>query len=680
MKRQFNEAQRQAIAHFTGPCLTLAGPGSGKTTVIVERICRLLERGVPARNILVLTFTRAAAVEMRERFLKRIEEQMAQASEEDMAAELVYRKTAGMARAASDRTLSAARQVLFGTFHSAFFQILRYSGGYDASSVLRGEEKYAFLEEVSRGVGIYHDREGWYQEVLKEISDVKGNAMEPEKFQPLSCTAKEFTALYRGYQDLLQQRKKLDFDDMLLRCLHLFEERPDILEIWQERCQFIMIDEYQDSSRIQCRLAQMLAAPQNNIMVVGDDDQSIYGFRGAAPERLRDFLTVYPESKQYLLNINYRCPDEVVKAAGQLIRENQNRLPKEIKAAKAVAEETGNRVERITAQEYPSLLEENEAVIARIQSYHAAGIPYEDMAVLYRINRNPAQLLRLMEKRGIPVQVKGTTGGPFHHWICQDFCAYLAAANGSTRRADWLRVISHPERYFSRSALGQEPVTLDKLFDYYSDDRRRIDTLDHLSYDMTLLRKALPYAGLSHLRRFMGYDDYLEENDKTGEGRLQEVAEQLQETADGCRTGQEWLTYVEKMRQGTMTGDDAASKISVQSAGNRREKNDGVDERTEKTGVHFMTMHGSKGLEFPVVFIVDANEGMTPYKRADSSEGIEEERRLFYVAMTRAKERLHISWTKERFHRPQSRSRFVDEAGLWQEESKKKSWRERLRK
>lgn len=642
MKKQFNQAQRQAIAHFTGPCLTLAGPGSGKTTVIVERICHLLERGVPARNILVLTFTRAAAVEMRERFIKRIQE-----------------KAENDADHGSGAVVSAARQVLFGTFHSAFFQILRYSGGYDASSVLRGEEKYALLEEVARSVGIYHDREGWYQEVLKEISDVKGNAMEPEAYKPLSCTPKEFSVLYRGYQDLLTQRKKLDFDDMLLRCLRLFEERPDILEIWQERCQFVLIDEYQDSSLIQCRLAQMLAAPQNNIMVVGDDDQSIYGFRGAAPERLRDFLETYPDAKQYLLNINYRCPEAVVEAVGQLIGENQNRLPKEIladKAAIVAGTNVGEQEQQITVEEYSSLLEENEAVIARIQEYYAAGVPYEDMAVLYRINRNPAQLLRLMEKQGIPVQVKGTAGGPFHHWICQDLCAYLAAANGSTRRSDWLRVVSHPERYFSRSALGQEPVTLDKLFDYYSDDRRRIDTLDHLSYDMTLLRKSPPYAGISHLRRYMGYDDYLEENDKTGEGRLQEIAEQLQETADGCRTGMEWLTYVEKMQREQPTQEQRPG------------------------GVHFMTMHGAKGLEFSIVFIVDANEGMTPYKRADSPEGIEEERRLFYVAMTRAKERLHISWTKERFHRPQSMSRFVGEAGLWQEEPKKKTWRERLRK
>lgn len=672
MKKQFNKAQCQAIAHFTGPCLTLAGPGSGKTTVIVERICRLLEHGVPARNILVLTFTRAAAVEMRERFLKRIEEQMVQVPFAGTCAEKdsVYGDRQG---------LTTAHQVLFGTFHSAFFQILRYSGGYDASSVLRGEEKYSLLEEVSRGVGIYHDREGWYQEVLKEISDVKGNAMEPEDFKPLSCTSKEFTVLYRGYQELLAQRKKLDFDDMLLRCLHLFEERPDILEIWQERCQFILIDEYQDSSLIQCRLAEMLAAPQDNIMVVGDDDQSIYGFRGAAPERLRDFLTAYPNAKQYLLNVNYRCPTAVVEAAGKLIGENQDRLPKKLLAAKSLAAGSKEREQepQLTAQEYSTLLEENESVIARIQTYHASGIPYEDMAVLYRINRNPAQLLRLMETRGIPVQIKGTTGGPFHHWICQDFCAYLAAANGSTRRNDWLRVISHPERYFSRSALGQEPVTLDRLFDYYSEDRRRMDTLDHLSYDMTLLRKSPPYAGLSHLRRYMGYDDYLEENDKTGEGRLQEIAEQLQETADGCQTGREWLDYVEKMRQGADNGATVMmrGKSPAAGAGSETMKRGG-DSRQQ--GVHFMTMHGAKGLEFPVVFIVDANEGMTPYKRADSLEGIEEERRLFYVAMTRAREHLHISWTKERFHRPQSVSRFVSEAGLRQEEPKKKSWRERL--
>ncbi len=640
MKKQFNEAQRQAIAHFTGPCLTLAGPGSGKTTVIVERICGLLAKGVPARNILVLTFTRAAAVEMRERFLKRIETDHTNASGQR-----------------SGTSLLDARQVLFGTFHSAFFQILRYSSGYDASSVLRGEEKYALLEEVCRGVGIYHDREGWYQEVLKEISDVKGNAMAPEDFKPLSCTPKEFSVLYRGYQDLLTQRKKLDFDDMLLRCFQLFESRPDILEIWQERCQFIMIDEYQDSSRIQCQLAQMLAAPQNNLMAVGDDDQSIYGFRGAAPERMRDFLAAYPQAKQYLLNVNYRCPGTIVEAAGRLIGTNQNRLSKQILAQKKKGSVSEEGAQILTCEEYDTLREENEALIARLRAYHDAGVPYEDMAVLYRTNRNPAQLLRMMEANGIPVQVKGTVGNIYHHWICQDFCAYLAAANGSTKRADWLRVISHPERYFSRSALGQEPVTLDNLFDHYSDDRRRIDTLDHLSYDLTLLRKSPPYAGISHLRRYMGYDDYLEEMDKTGEGRLQEIAEQLQETADGCRSGAEWLSYVERMRQ---KSDEVGelSALPTQSSG----------------GVHFMTMHGSKGLEFPVVCIVDANEGMTPYKRADSEEGIEEERRLFYVAMTRAKEHLHISWTKERFHRPQSVSRFVKEADLWREAPTKKKF------
>ena len=635
MRKQFNEAQTQAIAHGEGPCLTLAGPGSGKTTVIVERIVRLLERGVPARNILVLTFTRAAAVEMRERFLKRVEEELPHG--------LAGQASHGIGDRGMERdslSMGAARQVLFGTFHSAFFQILRYSGGYDASSVLRGEEKYAYLEEVCRGVGIYHDREGWHQEVLKEISDVKGNAVEPQDYKPLSCTAQEFCVLYRGYQDLLTQRKKLDFDDMLLRCLQLFESRPDILEIWQERCQYVLIDEYQDSSRIQWKLAQMLAAPQNNIMVVGDDDQSIYGFRGAAPERLRDFLTVYPHAKQYLLNINYRCPGAVVAAAGRLIRKNQNRLPKEIRAV----DRNHDLQHAVTCQEYPTLLEENQALIEKIQAYHKAGVPYEEMAVLYRTNRNPAQLLRLMERQGIPVQVKGSAAGPFHHWICQDFCSYLAAAGGSTRRSDWLRVISHPERYISRSALGQDPVNLDRLFDFYSDDSRRLDQLEHLSYDLTLLRKSPPYAGLSHLRRYMGYDDYLEENDKSQEGYLKEVAEQLQETADGCRNGAEWLAYVEQMRQGNASGSASASGMDV-----------------EVNGVHFMTMHGSKGLEFSVVFLVDANEGMTPYKRADSPEGIEEERRLFYVAMTRAKKHLHISWTKERFHRPQSPSRFVRE-------------------
>ncbi|MCI8402138.1 MAG: ATP-dependent helicase [Lachnospiraceae bacterium] len=633
MKKQFNEAQRQAIAHYTGPCLTLAGPGSGKTTVIVERICSLIKRGVPAGNILVLTFTRAAAVEMRERFVKRMESE---------------RGTAGWRP-------GDARQVLFGTFHSACFQILRYSGGYDGGSVLRAAEKTAILEEVSRETGICHDREGWYQEVLKEIGDVKGDGTEPECYAPLSCTREEFMVLYRGYEAIRKKRRRLDFDDMLSGCMHLFEERQDILSVWQERCRFILVDEYQDSSRTQCRLAELLAAPENNIMVVGDDDQSIYGFRGAAPERMKDFLRVYPDAAQYLLNVNYRCHPDIVAAAGRLVRVNENRLPKEIRAAKA--EERGIPVRdreykegpaaggAVTCNEYETLSQENEAVIARIQAYYQEGMPYEDMAVLYRTNRNPAQLIRLMESRGIPVQVKGDARGLYGHWICHDFCAYLSAACGGTRRADWLRVVSHPERYFSRSALGQEPVSLDNLFDFYAEDQRRLDILDRLSYDLTLLKRVPPYAGISHLRRYMGYDDYLSDNDKTGEGRLTEIAEQLQETADGCKNAEEWLRYVAGMRdrkEGLEAGE--------------------ADPQRPASGVRFMTMHGSKGLEFPAVFLTDANEGMTPYKRADSPEGIEEERRLFYVAMTRAKKHLHISWTRERFHRPQSVSRFVKEA------------------
>ncbi len=625
MNRQFNEAQRQAIAHMNGPCLTLAGPGSGKTTVIVERICRLLEEGVPARNILVLTFTRAAASEMRQRFLKRMNDSQ------------------------------SARLVLFGTFHSVFFQILRYSGGYDAGSVLQNEQKIQFIEEASRDVKVRHDREGWLQEVLQDISAVKGNALLPEEYQPLSCTSQEFCALYRRYQELLAERRKLDFDDMLTNCLSLFTRRPDILSVWQDRFTYVMIDEYQDSSAIQCQLAEILAQPQNNIMAVGDDDQSIYGFRGAVPERMQDFLKTYPDAARYVLNLNYRCRPEIVRAASQLIGVNKNRLPKELLSARPEAEYAGRMSApesayasddsakmdseggTITCREYNTLTDENEAVRAQILAYHNEGIPYEEMAVLYRTNRDPAQLIRMLSQSGVPLQVKSSDGGLYHHWICQDFCAYLAVAAGSTRRADWLRVISHPERYYSRLSLGEEPVTIDSLFSYYRDDSRRIRSLDRLEYDLAVLNKAPAYAAISHLRRYMGYDEYLKKCDSTGEGTLLETAEELQETADGCQNSAEWLRYVKK---------------------------ESGRSRTDEHGVRFMTMHGAKGLEFRIVFIVDANEGITPSKRADTAEGTEEERRLFYVGMTRAKERLHISWTRERFHRRMYQSRFVEEAGL----------------
>ncbi len=650
MQCNLNEGQQAAIRHMENPCLVLSGPGSGKTTVIVERICRLLEKGIPAGNIMVLTFTRAAAAEMRERFFKRIEEYSSSSNNKEQLGPGV------------------AGQVRFGTFHSVAFQILRYSGEYDGTSVLKNGEKQAILEEVSHATGIHHDREGWYQEVLQEISQVKGEGKKPEAYASVSCDPQEFQRLFYEYQKILDSRKKLDFDDMLLCCLTLLKEKPDILQIWQERCEYLLIDEYQDSNPIQCELAQLLAAPQNNVMAVGDDDQSIYGFRGASPDRMKAFLEVYPYAEVYRLNINYRCPAEVVEAAGRLISRNKNRMPKEIVAGRKQCPEQKENPPTITADEYGTLKEENQAILNQMQAYHQGGMSYKDMAVLYRTNRNPMQLIRWMEERGIPYTVKGNTGSWFTHWICQDFYAYLAVAAGSSKRAHWLRVICHPERYISRSSLGQEPITIDHLLEECQGDPRKARIMDRLSYDLTVLGRTAPYAAIQYLRRHMGYDAYLRQMDSQGEGGLEELAEWIHETTDGCRSSREWLRYVDQLIQ------EEKNKTP--------ETKDKTEASTEDTGVNLMTIHGAKGLEYPVVFIIDANEGILPYQQAVSLQEMEEERRLFYVAMTRTGESLHISWTKERFQKTQEVSRFVREAGLLktekpQDEKKKKRrfWR-----
>ncbi len=609
---EFHEEQLKAIRHKDGPMMVLAGPGSGKTTVITNRVMTLTEEyHIPPASILVITFTRAAAREMRQR----------------------YERLAG----------KPAGALTFGTFHSVFFSILRHAYNYDASCIISDDEREAVMHELIERYAVETDDiPEFISLVLQEISAVKGEMLDIEYYYARSCSDELFKKLYRGYENALRQKNRIDFDDMLTLCYDLFVQRPDILSLWQKKYRYILVDEFQDINHVQYEIVKMLAAPENNLFIVGDDDQSIYRFRGARPEIMLGFPKDYPDTQQAMLGINYRSTEPIVTAAGRLISHNQARFPKEIKSSRG----PGRAVSTIACEDPQK---EAEAITQEILDYKKIGFAFSDIAVLYRTNRQPRLLSERLMEYNIPFQIRDVIPNIYDHWIAQDILAYIniacaTAKTGRCARADALRVINRPNRYISREAFADPQVSWTRVKDFYRGRRWMAERIDILEGDLTMLAGFSPTAAVNYIRKGIGYDEFLKEHAKArhlNPEDLLEIADQVQEGASGYATMEEWeakrADYTKKLKE---------------LAAERQNRADGVA---------LMTMHSAKGLEFPIVYILDANETITPYHKAVLETDIEEERRMFYVAMTRAKDRLNIYYVNRRYGKPQERSRFIEE-------------------
>lgn len=603
----FSKAQEAAIRHFKGPQMILAGPGSGKTTVITHRVRYLVEHcGVEPASILVITFTKAAALEMKSRF------------------ELL----------AGQKT-----RVSFGTFHAVFFQILRVSYRYDASDIVREEQRVQFLRELVDQEGLeLEDENEFISSVLGEISTVKGELLDLEHYYAQNCSEEIFKRIYAGYDRKLRSAGLIDFDDMLVMCYDLFRQRPDILSAWQRKYQYILIDEFQDINRIQYEIIRMLAKPENNLFIVGDDDQSIYRFRGARPEIMLGFLKDYPEAGRILLDINYRSTQEIVTPALRLIAHNKVRFDKEIRT-------TGARGKEIIARVWKDTQEENEAIAEEIKTYVSSmGMSYKDIAVLYRTNSGPRFLIEKLMEYNLPFRTRDTIPNLYDHWIAQDIFAYIRIACGSRQRADMLRIMNRPKRYLSRDSLNSPELSFEQLKQYYREKDWMVERIESLEYDLKAVSRMSPLAAVNYIRQGIGYDGYLREYAEFRRMKpeeLIETAEQLRESASRYKTFEAWFLHIEEY--------DKELKRQLK------------ERQKETDAITMATMHSSKGLEFPVVYIIDANEGVTPHQKAVLDMDLEEERRLFYVAVTRAKERLHIYSTEERYNKKAEISRFVTE-------------------
>jgi len=608
----FNKAQQKAINHGKGPMLVLAGPGSGKTAVITRRILELTRQGVAAGNILVITFTKAAAGEMQERF-----EQLQR----------------------SEGVSESSGRVNFGTFHAVFFKILKYAYQWDASNIIKEEDSVRMLSDIIRKYSMeIEDEREFIDGIRSEISRIKSERIDIKTYYSMNCPEEQFQRIFMEYTEKMRQRRLLDFDDILLYTYELLTKRPDILKIWQEKYRYILIDEFQDINRIQYEIIRMLAKPQDNLFIVGDDDQSIYGFRGARPELMLRFPKDYPKAKQVLLNYNYRSGEQIVRAAGKVIRNNKQRFPKEIHATK----EGGLPVQ---TENFPTREEEGERIAELIRRYRAQGIPYNEISVLFRTNTQARSVMGKLISYNIPFRMRDAVPNLFDHWIAKNMIAYIKTAMGCRERSLILQIMNRPNRYLTRESLTEPVVDFEKWKWWYRDRDWMAERIDKLEYDLNMIAKTNPYAAINYIRRGVGYDDYLTsyaEYRRMKPEDLLEVVTELQESARDFNTFEEWFAYMEEYRR-------------------ELERQKEMRECKMTDAVMLATMHSAKGLEYEVVILPDANEGITPYKRAVSEEELEEERRMFYVAMTRAKKYLHI-FSVIRMHGKESEvSRFVKE-------------------
>ena len=612
---KLNRGQDEAIKHGNGPCMVLAPPGSGKTLIVTERTRYLIEEsGGRPDQILVITFTRYAAREMKERF---------------------ERLTAGK-----------NYPVTFGTFHSIFYGILKCAYGIGANNLMSEKESSVLLQEVLDQTNIestpeVEDEEELVRELLREVGMVKNGLYHLKDFHSKYLTQDEFAEVFRSYEHQKKELKKFDFDDMLVQCYALFRKKPEILQGWQKRFQYILIDEFQDINRVQYEVIRMLAAPRYNLFVVGDDDQSIYGFRGAKPELMLYMKQEFPSLRTISLTVNYRSTEFITGAAARVILHNDTRFYKRVQSFR-------ERGQNVHVQEVLDEQEEAQYVTEEIQKKLDQGIKPGEIAVLFRAAVQARMISEILSEHRIPFEMRDYVTNFYRHFIVKDMMAYLQLAAGKRDRSLFLTICNRPLRYLARNSMENRQVNFEDLRKFYCDKDWMLDIIDQFDVDVRMMKNMAPYAAIQYIRKKIGYDDFLKEYAEKHQiswKQLMDVMAELEERSKNFKSYDEWEIHIAKYTQELEEQQAKARKIK----GERENK------------VQLMTIHSAKGLEFEDVFVIHANEGEIPHQKAEKKDEIEEERRLFYVALTRAKNNLCISYITQKNGNSIKPSRFVEE-------------------
>lgn len=612
-----NREQRQAVECVEGPLLILAGAGSGKTRVLTHRIAYLIEEmGVNPWSILAITFTNKAAEEMRERV---------------------------------DSLVGfGAEQIWVTTFHSTCIRILRRHIdllGYDNNfTVYDADDQKTVMKNVCKKLNI--DTKNYKEKtILKAISSAKDELISVSEYEMKTFgdfTKVVFAKAYREYQDTLKRSNALDFDDIIVKTVELFRTHPEVLENYQNRFRYICVDEYQDTNSAQFQLIHLLASKHKNLCVVGDDDQSIYRFRGANIRNILDFEQYYPEATVIKLEQNYRSTQSILDAANAVIANNVGRK------VKSLWTDNGEG-ERIHFSQLDNAYEEAEFIVGDIRSrVRNEDASYGDFSVLYRTNAQARLIEEQLVMKGIPYNVVGGTNF-YSRAEIKDMIAYLKTIENGLDEVALRRIINVPKRKIGAASL-------DKMEDYA--DMRDISLFDAMCYvrDITgmgkaatqvegfvnlisVLRAGLASRGIAGTLRAIieqtGYENYLyEQDEESAEDRMDNVMELINK-AQSFEETNEAPTLTEFLEEVALVSD-----LDNVESGDQR--------------VLLMTLHSAKGLEFPQVYLAGMEDGLFPSFASISSEDsneLEEERRLAYVGITRAKQRLTITCAKMRMLR-----------------------------
>ena len=687
-----NDAQREAVMHGEGPLLVLAGPGSGKTFTITQRILYLIEvMQVDPSEILVITFTKEAALSMQRRFLEQ-----------------------------SGQTYP----VNFGTFHSVFYQILRNTNP-SRTRLIWGESQKknlvisilkklfnkkeapsvqsgALIRRTADNRNAAYDKSRNYAEeaatVLRAVSFYKNTSDLDKTLHKLPSELKEhFPTILRSYEEKRMAQGALDFDDMVYECAELLEKNAEARRYWSHRFSYILMDEFQDINPMQYRVINLLTKVPYNLFAVGDDDQAIYGFRGSKPACMKQFEEDY-HAKKILLNINYRSYPEIVKSSLKVIETNKERFSKKLLPCKAkqreAAGESINQFVNINAfrekeEEYAYLLQKlkNDLDNGEETGGH--------IAVLFRTNMYMQGLAARLNRQGIPYEMKEKVGNLYDHFIIKDIMAYLRLAYDEGNRELLLQILNKPNRFISREALycpedfgsgnklrqsSPKDVTavglLQRMKRYYSKEivggtwefqrnNRALEGISLLEKQLAYIKGVSLYLAVQYICKVVGYERYLREKSciqRNGFGHAgNELPEEWQDILDFVKgeareydSLQEWMLaqkqYAEQLKQG------AVQRKNHKDGGNMAE----TSAMRHNARIHLMTVHASKGLEFDKVYIPDCNERVFPHGSMPDKESCEEECRIFYVAMTRAKKNLELLYLAGTKERPRVISRFLN--------------------
>ena len=593
---ELNDKQLEAVVHVDGPCLVLAGAGSGKTKVLTTRIARLIDCGIPSYNILAITFTNKAAKEMKDRLEK----------------------------------IVPGNYAFVGTFHSLGVRILREHAdimGYDKNySIIDSDDALSIIKRImkERMIGNSDITPSF---VRNKISSIKNDMLSDSEIDNYFSSGNDviIKEVFYEYQRILRQNNSVDFDDLLLLPVRMFIEHKDILESYQDKFKYILVDEYQDTNEVQYKLSKLLASKYKNIFVVGDPDQSIYMFRGANFRNILNFERDYKNAKVIPLEENYRSTNTILEAANSVIKNNKERKEKNLWSSKG----DGCKIKYLRAYDGRH---EIQLVLDEIKELYREGYSYSDISVLYRTNAQARLVEEMFLKSNVPYKVVGSYYF-YNRKEIKDLICYLRLILNKDDEISLRRVINVPKRGIGEATL--------KRLEFLARDQS-ISMFEAMSKGKELAFKEL-ILDLINDSENLSLTDLIEEIlSKTG---IREEYESTKSLENELR-----LDNLEEFKSITKTFEDRTGSVSLEDFLEEISLVADMSEHQEKNdGVTLMTMHSAKGLEFKVVFLVGMEDGIFPHQNAFfESQGLEEERRLCYVGITRAKEKLFLSNAKRR--------------------------------